>query len=46
MRKRIKVAIEQIELLAVNNPVVFQQIMDNVDDLLWDVHPFIKFFIQ
>ena len=46
MRKRTKVAIEQIELLVINNPVMFQQIMDNIDDFLWEVHPFIKFFIQ
>ena len=46
MRKRIKVAIEQIELLVVNNPVMFQQIMDNIDDLLWCVYPLIQLFIQ
>lgn len=46
MRKRTKVAIEQIELLVINNPVMFQQIMDNVDDLFWCMCPHIEVFIQ
>lgn len=41
MKQKVLAAIEQVELFTINNPIMSQQIMDNVDDLFWGVYPLI-----
>ena len=46
MKKRILLAIEQVELFAINQPFMFQQIVDSIDDLLWVTCPVLDTFIR
>ena len=46
MKKRILLAIERVELFAINHPFIFQQVLDSCDDLLWSIIPVVDSLIQ
>lgn len=44
MKQKIFAKIEQVELFVINQPFMFQQIVNSIDDLLWIIYPVLDSF--
>ena len=46
MKQKIFAKIEQVELFVINQPFMFQQIVNSIDDLLWIIYPVLDSFFS